>query len=228
MATRGRLLGRAQAAQVVPLALLTALTACGAPSVTPTIQPEPSASHVSAGSAPVGWAPPEQALPSPDSDLREVLGGYAEYILGDALVTPTSVEYGRYLTECYRSAGFDAELTANNEISASVPADQRETWYTVRDACMQAAIDDGLVMAPRSDDEYWGVVYDAYQITYACMQEEGLPVDPPPSRDSFIESGSLNWDPHARAQPGSEDSFEAACPKALTVLLPLLAAESAP
>lgn len=227
MMARGRRLLRAQVAY---LAFLAVLTACGAPSDTPTVQAEPSAtaSHVSGGSAPVGWVPPEQAPPPPDSDLRSALGTYAEYLLGDALVSPTSVEYGRYLTECYRSAGFDAELSADNEITASVPSDQRDTWYAVRDACMQAAIDDGLVMAPRSDDDYWGVVYDAYQITYACMQEKGLPVDPPPSRDSFIESGSLNWDPHARAQPGSEDSFEEACPKALAVLLPLLAEGAGP
>lgn len=196
------------------IAVLAVLTACGA------------GRGVAVGSAaPSGWQPPVQALPSPDTELRTKLGPYAEYLLGDARVSPTSQEYGEYLVACYRSAGFRVSQTATNEISANVPAEQREAWYAVRDACMEAAVTDGVVMEPRSDDAYWGVIYDAFQITYACMEEKGLPVDPPPDREAFIQADSLNWDPHALAPPDHPDAFESECPKALSVLLPELAAE---
>lgn len=62
-----------------------------------------------------------------------------------------------------------------------------------------------------------GEVYDDYVVTAACVEELGLPVDPAPSREDFIDLFAREWMPSwhpwtAAADAGEYEQVRSACP----------------
>lgn len=171
-----------------------------------------------------GWQPPEQALPS-DSGLRNRLGPYAEFVLGESGMVPYgSSEHLGYLVTCVESAGFDVEISDGGLLAK--PGSQESHYRTALAACEEAAIASGLVRPLEPPDEAeLSAWYDAFMLSYECLVREGYPVSEPPSRDSYIESDGRNWHPYDRI---SGSDVESLCPQDLIVLFEMLAAGTAP
>ncbi len=172
------------------------------------------------------WTPPGQEIPR-DPGYRERLGAYAEFVLGpDAIVPNGSVEHLTFMETCIESAGFDVEI---EDGGIQVRLGAQESFYRdVQTQCEADAVQRGLVaeQAP-PDDRELAAWYDGYMLTYDCMVREGYPVNPPPSRDSYIESGGQNWHPYELLR-GDPSAIEAVCPQDLVVLWEMLASGSQP
>lgn len=186
-----------------------------------SVSPEPSGSPLGAE-----WRPPPQPLPS-DPGLRQRLGPYAEFVLGEAAMVPYgSVEHLGYMTTCLESAGFDVEI---EDGGITVRPGAQESFY--RDAlaqCEEAAANSGLVAPLEPPDETeLAAWYDAYMLTYDCMVREGYPVSAPPSKDSYVESGGQNWHPYERLGGGGS-AVESVCPQDLVILFEMLASGTQP
>jgi len=165
-------------------------------------------------------------MPS-DPGVRERLGPYADLILGDnGLVTHGSVEHMAYLEACIESAGFDVKLD-DGGLAVNFGS-QRAFFENVNAACSKAAETSGLV-APQNftDERFLSAQYDAFMLTYDCMVREGYPVAAPPSKDTYIEAGGMNWHPYNRLA-GDASATESECPQDLVILFQMLASGTAP
>lgn len=178
-----------------------------------SVSPMPDGSEPQAHATPV---PPP--LPTGVDDYRSRLGQYADLVLGDALVPYGSVEYATWLKDCLASAGWAVTIRADGTMEV-VTGTQYDAFAAAREVCMEAATSIGLIKPLETpDDEFIGAQYDAYQLTYECLSELDYPVAEPPSRDAYIESRALNWDPYGRLSPSQYDAVEDLCPQDLLIL----------
>lgn len=191
------------------------------PGGTESASPDPSGGSVAAE-----WRPPPQGLPS-DPGLRERLGPYAEFVLGtDGLVPAGSIEHLTFMERCIESAGFEVEI---QDGGIQVRFGAQESFYReVKAKCDADAVDSGLVGAQEPPDEpELAAWYDGYRLTYDCMVREGFPVNPIPSKDSYIESDGRNWHPYELVR-GDLGQIETVCPQDLVVLFEMLASGTRP
>lgn len=180
---------------------------------------------LSASSTQVVREPTPPSLP-PDPGYRDRLGPYAQWVLGaDALVPAGSPEHLDYLATCVRSAGFQVEVV-NQGLSASPGPSQVDSYREVLATCEQAAIDSGLVVAPRppSADEL-AAHYDAFLITHQCLIEHEYATTPAPSKEVFVDSGGQAWHPYDALGGLEIGRAEEECPQDLVALFETLAAQ---
>ncbi len=91
-------------------------------------------------------------------------------------------------------------------------------------ACEEASYEIGLIARPQPPDEdALAAWYDAFMLTYQCMEDQGYPVSPPPSRDLYVESGGSIWHPYQELAPTQVPEVEEVCPQDLVVLFQQLA-----
>lgn len=230
-----------QPRRLAPFAVLLATVTSGCGQGGPSsLSPEPSHSPInaivsvsperspSASQATVGaqWQPPPQPLPA-DPGLRDRLGPYAEFVLGDrGMVPPGSVEHLEYMATCIESAGFDVEIEAGG--IGVRPGAQESSYRDAFAQCEAAAVDSGLVSAQEPpDDRALAAWYDAFMLTYNCMVEHGYLASAPPSKDSYVESDGRNWHPYDQLR-GDQAAVERVCPQDLVILFEMLASGTEP
>lgn len=160
----------------------------------------------------------------PDPGYADRLGSYAQYVLGDALVPPGSIEHLEWIAACVESAGFEVEIIAEDGAIEAKPGAQTTAFREAMAACEEASYEIGLVARPEPPDEKTlAAWYDAFMLTYQCMEEHGYPVSPPPSRDLYVESGGSIWHPYQELAPTLVPEVEKVCPQDLIVLFQQLA-----
>jgi len=148
-------------------------------------------------------------------------------VLGaNGLVTAGSIEHLTFMERCIESAGFEVEIQ-DGGIQVR-PGAQRSFYDEVKAKCDADAVDSGLVGAQEPPDEReLAAWYDAYELTYDCMVREGFPVNPMPSKDSFVESDGRSWHPYELVR-GDLGQIETVCPQDLVVLFEMLASGTRP
>lgn len=169
------------------------------------------------------WRPPAQAMPS-DPGYRELLGAYAQLVLGSAALVPQgSPEHLAYLKACLESAGFAVSIDGGG-ITARV-GEQEGNYRDVTAKCEQAAVDGGLVKAAEPlDDSALQAQYDAFMLTYECMRSHDYPVSDPPSKDTYVGGRGQGWHPYDLVgASNSLPEIEKDCPADLVVLFEMLA-----
>ena len=172
----------------------------------------------------LAWEP---VLPpvAADPGYTERLGPYADMVLRGGLVPYGSEEHLNYLASCVESAGFSVKLDLHEQsLEASPGPSQTERYREVLRLCEEAAINSGLVgpVLPPTEADL-ALQYQAFQLTYQCLIDAGLPAPEPPSEQVYVDSGGKAWHPYTLLSPGDVPTAEALCPQDLVVLFEKLA-----
>lgn len=164
-------------------------------------------------------------LPTAGVNYRELLGPYAAYVLGDALVPYGSAEFLAWMKSCVESAGFVVEISYGG-LTANFGS-QEAAFRDAMGTCEEAAISSGLVKAPSPPgDEELRAWYEAYMLTYRCLVENGYSPPAPPSLEAYTDSGH-RWHPYDGVSEDI-DRLEHVCPQDLVVLFEMLASGATP
>jgi hypothetical protein len=147
-------------------------------------------------------------------------------VLRGGLVPYGSEEHLNYLASCVESAGFSVSLDLHEQsLEASPGPSQTERYREVLRLCEEAAINSGLVgpVLPPTEADL-ALQFQAFQLTYRCLVDAGLPAPEPPSEQVYVDSGGKAWHPYTLLSPGDVPTAEALCPQDLVVLFERLAA----
>jgi hypothetical protein len=164
-----------------------------------------------------GTEAPEQQVD--EDDGSEPAAGAGDGTPSSDGLTPEEI------AELYVEFGFEARVLGDAvDIPGGVPDEQRDAASAAFSECSERIEGPPVTLTA----EVVGTYYDDLLEAAACLRDEGVEVDDPPSRDAFID-GMLNaqvnvegahwWSPYANAGAvaGYSDAewqaFQAACPQ---------------
>ncbi len=101
-----------------------------------------------------------------------------------------------FLKWCVEEEGFAVSVSETGALEWRGPEEQREAAYAAFDRCeAQLPLSVRTYDPPTEEDlKAW---YATFLQVAVCLEEEGYEVPPPPpSLDSFIDSGGGNWHPY--------------------------------
>lgn len=150
---------------------------------------------------------------------QERLGDYAAFVLRGGEVPLGSIEHLTFLETCVADAGFEVEVVPEEGALLAAPGQQEDEYRQALALCEEEAFSSGLVGRPTTPGvaelQAW---YEAYQLTYACLIEEGFEPDPPPSVELYVEGGGSTWHPYNGLSPKEAAEVEETCTQDLLVL----------
>lgn len=121
---------------------------------------------------------------------------------------------GEEYARCMQDRGWNAEWDGVG-VQSDYPLDQEDEFRADEKACREeTGFGDFIPYSAAELDD----LYDAMIEVAECMQENGLPVDDPPSREFYAEvvgGGGLGWHPYDAVYRDGIDAIaqaEAACP----------------
>ena len=102
-----------------------------------------------------------------------------------------------YLQACMAEQGFEVTVNYEDQSITGTDAGQEEAYDNAIVVCRQAAVDAGLDAAPAPyTDEELELIYDAYLVIGACLEEHGFSTPPAPSREAFLDGQTNPWHPY--------------------------------
>lgn len=108
-----------------------------------------------------------------------------------------SVEHLTYIAECLEYEGFAVTLSTD-PLFIQLKGPYTAAYEDTSDRCYQMPIQEGWVVpSPFGGEGDFGLMYDLWLGTQACLIEHGYPTVEPPSREAFVDSGGTAWHPYA-------------------------------
>lgn len=112
-------------------------------------------------------------------------------------------ESGEVHSACMVEAGW----VQNDDLSFSVPDDQRAAFNLARYRCTAAYPIAERYLQPM-DTEQWAMVYDHYVEEFVpCAERHGFEVSEPPTRERFLAAPKSSWSPVADIERDLADAI---------------------
>lgn len=107
----------------------------------------------------------------------------------------TSERIISFLKRCIEEEGFAVSVNEMGALEWRGSEEQREAAYAAFDRCEAQLPLSVRTYEPPTEEDFksW---YATYLEVAACLEKEGYEIPPPPSLDSFVESGGANWHPY--------------------------------
>lgn len=125
---------------------------------------------------------------------------------------PTSSPNIDSLAGCLHDRGWDIEVTWDDGIHYSIPAEQRDRFRKDLDECKLTAgyPKEALPMTEERAKKF----YDKWLGIAECVRDRGFEVDEPPTEQAFVEalvSHEFIWDPMTHVPAAQWDGMARAC-----------------
>ncbi len=134
-----------------------------------------------------------------------------------AVIELTDREIGGLIAECARNEGVVVEVNEAGSLESQIV--DGVDHVAIFERCSEDLAERGLIPGvPDRTPEFLDAEYDRLLVLADCVMSEGQEVDPPPSKESFVESDGRNWHPYAGLGSLSSADFAAvneACPQDL-------------
>ncbi len=210
---------------LLAVAGLGVVAACATQVRTETTEPPTTATR------PVGppaTSPPTTA-PAPDllsdAEIRQLLPNTPVTTAPPGAVYALVAERQQFAVECFREAGFAAELDpADNSVVVDVPDEQWDIYWEVSTRCREREFAEFGIEV----EQDFTKMFRAFLWVRQCMLENGYEVSRPPSLEVFVESHGSAWHPYdaVMAEPTftmeQSQELEQICPQDLTYLYQVL------
>jgi hypothetical protein len=137
-----------------------------------------------------------------------------------------SIEHLTWHVDCMAEFGFKVEVVGEGHMRGhGVAREQQDAYGEASEECRIRAAEVGIIRYPPDPptEEDIRLRHQAWLIAHECLIEHGHPTSPPPSEDSFVESGGFNWHPFRQlAGPGLLEAAEEDCTQNIRELYRLL------
>lgn len=147
---------------------------------------------------------PDRSLPTATSS--SALSPSARATAQDSRTAESQDSKTLRLAECLRQRGWQVNVSGDG-IGVDYPVEQAQRFQSDEYACRVAA---GIGLAPPTvsmEEAAW--LYDEFLRIVPCVEQQGVPVSPPPSKAAFVEQLTNQpipkWHPYDAAPERAEE-----------------------